>query len=307
MQPQTHLNEASRALAADIQAQFQAGLNILPDKPEENIANTLAALWHAAAGRPLSEINAESVPLQDLTAAQADDLKRMVAQRLEGVPLAHLTGRKQFLGVERLVDRGRYIPRKETELAARTVIDLLGDPLAGVARPVVLDLCTGIGTIALAVAQACPRAVAYGSDLLAESIANADRNAVHLGLRDRVHFLCGDMFKPPEAEDLLGKVDVVVSAPPYISSTKVRQLPAEIAGHEPEEAFNAGPFGLSIINELVARSPEFLRPGGYLVIEAGLGQAAYLKTRILKRTEYQGVAEISDENGDIRVVVARVR
>ena len=168
-----------------------------------------------------------------------------------------------------------------------------------------MDLCTGIGTLALAVAHNCRGARAFGSDLLQISVDNARLNASHLELADRVSFLCGDLFAPYDALDLENAVDVVLSAPPYISSAKVKTMPLEIAKFEPGAAFDGGPFGLSIFNELVATSPKYLRSGGYLAMEVGLGQGPFLKERILKNGNYRDVREVRDDDANVRVLVAQ--
>lgn len=301
------LNAASEALRSQLRQALANQLSILPDKSEETVDNTLAALWHAAAGNPMSETLASSTPLGNLDEAHVEKLKLLVERRLAGVPLAHLSRRKRFLDLEYVVNEGIYIPRIETELLGRTALGLLSERFADRSEVLVMDLCTGIGTLALAVAHHQSNVRAHASDLLPESIANANANAAHFGLVDRASFYCGDMFKPYESAGLQGRVSVVLSAPPYISAGKVKTLPSEIANHEPEAAFNAGPFGMSIFSELIASSPNYLHAGGYLAMEVGLGQGKFLKERILKNGSYQQVQEVNDEHGNVRVLVAQLK
>jgi release factor glutamine methyltransferase len=301
------LGAASQALWTRLLGQLEAHLSVLPDKSEENAGNTLAALWHTSAGRPMSETLAEVTPVGDLDGHAAMVVEGLVDQRIAGVPLAHLTGRKGFSGMELLVNAGRYIPRRETELLSATAREWLTAATPAGTPVIAMDLCTGLGTLALAIAHHLPNATVYGSDLLEESVANAKQNAIHLGLADRVTFVAGDLFHPYAPFGLEGRVDAVVSAPPYISSAKVKHLPAEIATFEPQEAFDAGPFGMSIFNELIATSPTFLRSGGVLALEVGLGQGPFLTTRIMRNPAFASVREVRDEAGNVRVLVATTR
>jgi len=223
-------------------------LSILPDKSEENPDNTLRALWHAAAGNNVSPVAATDLALPDLTAVQLTYLNELVAQRLAGVPLAHLTERQHFLGMEYIVNKGLYIPRKETELLASTAIDTIKSGYAKADKVTLIDLCTGIGTVALAVAHHCSNTRVFGSDIYTPAIEAALINATHFGLAERATFFNADLFSPFESLGLQGSVDIIVSAPPYISTAKVKHMAEEIAQPEPEEAFDDGPFGLSILN-----------------------------------------------------------
>lgn len=281
---------------------LQASLSILPDKSEENPDNTLRALWFAAAGQHLSPIVAMQHSLPDLSSAEWVVLADLVAQRLSGVPLAHLTGRQHFLGMEYIVNKGLYIPRKETELLARVAIETAKNNCESGSNITLIDLCTGIGTVALAVAHHCSNVNVLGSDIYTPAIEAAHINSAHFGLTQRAAFVNADLFTP--FESLQGEVDIIVSAPPYITSAKVKNMAEEIAQHEPEEAFDAGPFGLSIFNQLISMAPIYLRAGGFLIFECGLGQGEFLAKRISGNKSYASVEQVRDENGDVRVLKA---
>ena len=142
----------------------------------------------------------------------------------------------QFLNVEIEVGPGVLVPREETELLARTAIDLL----AALDAPLVIDMCCGSGNLALAIATARPGARVYASDLTAETVATARRNVERLGLTERVTIVQGDMFSGLADRDLLGRADLVVCNPPYISTTKLETESAHLLLNEPREAFDAG-------------------------------------------------------------------
>ena len=247
-----------KVLFQELLTAIESQLSILADKSEENAYNTLSALWHTASGNRVSPIKANKLELPYLEQNQINSLKKLIKIRLQGVPLAHLTERQDFMGLDYIVTKGLYIPRKETELLAGTAIGLLLKDYSDQSHVTVIDLCTGIGTIALAIAHYCENAIVLGSDIYKPAIEAAIINAKHFELENQVSFYNADMFEPFESRDLKNKVDIIVSAPPYISTLKVKQMAKEIADHEPSEAFDAGPFGLSIFNKLISISSDYL-------------------------------------------------
>jgi release factor glutamine methyltransferase len=280
-------------------------LIILPDKNEENADNTLRALWHLASGIRLSPILAENLDLPTLNSDQITLLKELVNIRLSGLPLAHITERQHFMGLDYILNKGLYIPRKETELLAKTGIDTIKNKFGIEYNVKVLDLCTGIGTVALAIANYCSNTFVYGSDIYEPAIEAANINAQRFQLETKSRFFHADLFEPFENLDLKKDTHLIVSAPPYISSIKVKQMASEIANHEPEEAFDAGPFGLSVFNQLISLAPEYLVDNGFLIFECGLGQGDFLVNRLSKNKQYDEITQIRDENGKGRVIRAK--
>lgn len=277
-------------------------LIILSDKEEENAHNTISALWHTAAGNPVSPIQAEKMELPQLLPSQISVLEGYIQSRLQGTPLAHLTERQNFMNLDFILNRNHYIPRKETELLARTAIDTISNNYTKKEKISVIDLCTGIGTVALAIAHYSENTFVFGSDIHKPAIDAAQINAKHFSLDHRVTFFNADMFDPFELLSLKNKVNLVVSAPPYISTAKVKNMASEIANHEPKEAFDGGPFGLSIFIILITIAPEYLIINGYLIMECGLGQGEFLADRIEANERYGSVVKIYDDNGNIRVL-----
>ncbi len=280
-------------------------LIVLQDKSEENPQNTLLALWHSAHGNKVSPIIAEKLELPILTLLQIVMLEESIENRLLGIPLAHLTERQHFMGLDFIVSKGLYIPRKETELLAKTAINTIETDIATEPNPIVIDLCSGIGTVALAIAHYCRNTTVYGSDIYEPAIDAAEINARHFFLDERATFFKADMFNLFESLSLKNKTNLIVSAPPYISSAKVKQMATEISDHEPQEAFDAGPYGLSIFSTLISIAPEYLCNNGYLLIECGLGQGEFLASRISKNEHYGDITQIKDENGNVRVIKAQ--
>lgn len=288
-------------------AELSRALTTLPDKPEETAEGTLAALWHAAAGQPLSVRRATGTALPELDAAGIARLIGLLALRIAGTPLAHLTGRQQFMGVEMLASAEALIPRAETELLGRTALALLQGILEERGEATVVDVCTGSGNLALALASHEPRARVRGADLSDDAVALARRNAAHLGLSGRVEFRCGDLLAPFESADFLDRVDLLVCNPPYISSGKVAGMAPEIIGHEPRLAFDGGPLGIRILQRLITQGPRYLRAGGWLAFEVGLGQGNGIRQRLEKQGGYAEIRTACDANGEVRVLAGRAR
>lgn len=284
---------------------IESKLSIIPDKREENVENTLRALWHTAAGNRVSAITATKMDLPFLSSSQLIFLNEMVDSRLHGIPLAHLTERQNFMGLDYILNRGHYIPRKETELLAKISIDSIIKEYFDKEKIIVLDLCSGIGTIGLAVAHYCKNVIVYGSDIYKPAIEAAKINTKNFGLESRTSFYQGDLFDSFEQLNLENRADLVICAPPYISSVKVKQMASEIADHEPSEAFDAGPFGLSVFNKLISIAPDYLHDNGYLIFECGLGQGEFLATRLNSNAKYSETTKICDHDGNIRVLKAK--
>ena len=259
---------------------FNTELKVLKDKPEETTPSTLNALWLAASGNPLSAQAAENVKLPDLNAEQTEDLLKLIERRFAGVPLAHLTGRQQFMGVELLAGPEALVPRKETELLAKTAIQYLNKVSSKRDTITVIDVCTGAGNLAISYAINEPKAKVYAADLSPEAISLAKRNAEYHNLESQVDFTESDLLAVYESPEFYNKVDLLTCNPPYISSGKVEVMDEEISSHEPSLAFDGGPFGIKILQRLMKEAPKYLRKGGCLMFELGLGQGELIIKRI---------------------------
>ena len=283
-------------------------LQTLPDKPEETVEATLRTLWHLAGGQALSVEASARVALTPLDAAGEARLDALIEQRLAGTPLAHLSGRQHFMGLEMLASKDALIPRAETELLGRGALKVMRQlaAAAGSGGVTVLDVCTGSGNLALALAHHELKARVFAADLSAEAVALAQRNAAHLGLASRVELRCGDLLEPFNQPAFHGQVDLLVCNPPYISSKKVDTLAGEIGGFEPRLAFDGGPLGIAILNRVIREAPLYLRPGGWLAVEVGLGQAIPMVKRMQGTGKYRRVDAIDNHLGEPRAVIAQV-
>lgn len=279
----------------------------LPDKPEETAEGVLCALWSTACGAPVSVARAAPSRLPQLDPSALERLRALIERKRAGVPLAHLTERQSFMGLELLTGPAALIPRKETEILGRAAlakIRCLAEH-AGEAR--VLDVCTGSGNLALAYAHYEPRARVYASDLSREAVELACRNAEHSALAGRVEFRVGDLLEPFEAPEFLRACDFVSCNPPYISTAKVKTLHPEISRFEPEAAFDGGVFGVAILAKLMRQAPRFLRPGGWLGFEVGHGQGQLLARQLSRNPDFAAVEPFADASGEVRAILARAR
>lgn len=279
-----------------------------PDKPEETPDSVLRALWFHAAGKPgsISRINGSALP--DLDRAGMDTLAGAIARKREGVPLAHITGRQEFLGLELLAGPDALIPRKETEILGKAAIEQLKRRAQSSGELLVVDVCTGCGNLALAYAHHEPKARVYAADLSEQAIELARRNARFTGLSERVAFAAGDLFAPfQDKAELIGKCDMVSCNPPYITSARVPKMGQEISAHEPRLAFDGGAMGVSILTRLFTEAPKLLKPGGVLCFEMGFGQGPVLEGRLRRQPWVENIHAHRDSSGAIRaLVVTRV-
>ena len=241
-----------------------------------------------------------------LTLDMQESLERFVEQRISGVPLAHLSGRQRFMGLELLAGPQALIPRRETELLARAAIDTLRNQvLAEQGQATVIDACTGCGNLTVAMAHADPRSQVFASDLSVDAVDLARRNVEHLCLGAQVELRVGDLLQPFDEPRFHRAVDIITCNPPYISTKKVETMPSEIIGFEPRLAFDGGALGVRLLQRLIREAPRHLREGGWLLVELGLGQGPAVMQRMSGTGGYTQVAGLADRDGQVRVVVAR--
>jgi release factor glutamine methyltransferase len=238
------------------------------------------------------------------TARAAGYFGQMVARRRSGEPLQYVLGRWGFRGLELFVDNRVLIPRPETEQVVSAALEELAR-LPG-AEPVIVDLGTGSGAIALSLAAEGKRGSVWGTDESPDAIAVARANLAGLGGRAaaRVRLVVGSWWSALP-EQVKGKVALAVANPPYVSSAEMARLPAEVAGWEPWSALEAGPTGLEDLAAVVAAAPEWLAPEGVLVMELAPHQAPEVE-RLARAAGFDDVEARLDLAGRLRVVVARL-
>ena len=243
-----------------LQDLFRHGASLLHDRPQAVLEAKVLLL--RAAG--LSEADFFASPALPLSPKTEAFFLRLVDRRLAGVPLAYLTGSKEFWSIPLRVSPSVLIPRPETEVLVEKVLEL-----SSRMDEVILDVGTGSGNIALALARELPRARIFAADVSARALGVARRNAARQKAR-QVDFVRSNLFWAFRKTGL--RFDFIVSNPPYIRRKDWEELPSEIRDFEPRLALLAGDSGLEVIERLVRRAGKFLKPGGYLIFEIGDGQ-----------------------------------
>ncbi len=238
--------------------------------------------------------------VEDVVATRLDAL---VTERATRVPLQHLTGTAPFRRLVLHVGPGVFVPRPETEQAVDHVLAALD----GIADPLVVDLCTGSGALALGVADEAPHAEVIGVELSDLALAWAARNVEATGLPVRLVAAdaTADPGTVPDLADVIGRVDVVVSNPPYVPVGMVPVEP-EVAEHDPSIALYGGSEdGLVIPVAVAAAAARLLRPGGLLVMEHAESQGESLPRALAATSSWEDVADHPDLAGRPRTTTAR--
>lgn len=248
-------------------------------------------LWHV--------LGEEPDPKDDVSASDRRTFDRLIHRRATGEPIPFIKGYTEFRGLDLLARPGVFVPRDSSE----NLVTQATRRLRGRARPVHVDLATGAGTIALAVANEVPEATVVGTDLSSDAIRLARKNAKRLGLGAR--FVTGDLFDGLP-RSLAGTVDVVTVHPPYVPMHELKDLPEEIREWEPEHTLtDRSRDGLGLIGRTAREAPDWLSRNGWLLMEVSPDRVAHVK-RVLGGEGFRDMQ--STKGGPIpltRVVVAR--
>lgn len=219
----------------------------------------------------------------------------LIERRATGEPVQYIVGEAEFYGLPFRVTRDVLIPRPETEHLVEKVIELA----AGFAAPRIVDVGTGSGAIAVALAANLPPAAIAATDVSAAALAIARENSTRNGVADRIRFFVGDLLAPVAGEQF----DLAVSNPPYVPEGDRDSLAVEVRGYEPAQALFAGVDGLAIYRRLISQAFAALAPGGFVVLEIGYGQQAAVRA-LLADAGFAQVAFAADLQGIPRVAFA---
>jgi release factor glutamine methyltransferase len=229
---------------------------------ERGVENArLEAEWLLAAATGLDRVGLYVNFEKPLSEAELAACRALVARRAKREPLQYILGSQEFCGLDFAVTPAVLIPRHDTEVLVAEAVSR-----AGTARSV-LDIGVGSGCIAVALARQLPAARVWGVEQSAAALALAQENAARLGVE--VTLFEGSLFEPFPGE----RFDLIVSNPPYIPSTDLDDLQPEVRDFEPRAALDGGPDGLAFYRRIVPAAPEYLNPGGWLMVEVGIDQA----------------------------------
>jgi release factor glutamine methyltransferase len=229
---------------------------------------------------------------EGLSTAEARSFGRALCQRCSGTPLQHLTGSQQFMDLELRVDPGVFVPRPETEVLVERSLETLD----GVAAPVVVDVGTGTGAVALAIKHLRPDARVLATDVSEAAVGLAMSNAARLGLE--IEVLNGALLEPVPVQ-LRGGLNLLVSNPPYVTSEEYADLPDEVRA----EPYSALVGGTELHGAIVDLAAVWLGPGGWLVVEIGARQGGDVAAMFEQRLF--AVEVLADLAGRDRVVRGR--
>jgi release factor glutamine methyltransferase len=290
----------------------------MPDRTPVRAVLARAAAALEIAGLPSPRVDAELLAAavlgigrgrlliaESLDQEQRIRYEELVARRASGVPLQHLTGTAAFRYLELVVGPGVFVPRPETE----SLVEWGLSALAGLSRPVVVDLCAGSGAIGLAVAAERPDAVVYlvERDPVALRYLKENVKVPQVTTSERPGgppaVVAGDATDPAVLADLDGTVDLVLTNPPYLPDGT--PLPADVAGGDPAAALYGGPDGLSVVRPLIRRIAVLLRPGGAVGLEHADTQGAELPALLAADGRFTAAADHPDLTGRPRFATAR--
>ena len=289
-------------------------MNASPTKASEVLTDAVARLKASTAidhwQRDREEIEADELlsyalgvdridPKEDVPAGVRRRFDRLIASRATGEPVQLITGQAVFRGLEIVARPGVFVPRDSTEYLAEQAIRRL----RGRRRPVAVDLATGGGTVALAIANEVRGTRVFGTDISLTAVRVARDNAERLHLR--ATFFKGDLFGGLPAE-LEGRVDVLTLHPPYVARDELRELPEEIRRFEPVHTLSdRSPDGLGLVGRAASEGPRWLKSGGWLLIEVSPDRSRSVAS-VLRRNGFGDVRSTMDRGFKVtRVLVGR--
>jgi len=236
-------------------------------------------------------------PEREMTSEEQAGYDDVIAQRSTGMPSQYITGHQEFWGLDFVVSPAVLIPRPETEHLVETVLELVG----GIPAPRIVDVGTGSGCIALALAHELKIAEVFAVDLSCDALEIARANAARLQLDGRVNFLRSDVL------DALASVhdfDFVVSNPPYVGENEADKVQRSVFEFEPRMAVFSGESGLDVIRPLIKQAHDALKPGGWLTIEIGYSMRDVV-LELLDLATWDDIRVVPDLQGIPRVIAAR--
>ena len=234
-----------------------------------------------------------------LSHAELLSARGLIMRRVGREPLQYILGTQEFCGLEFAVNQAVLIPRPETEL----LVEYAAQRIPVEQPATIIDVCTGSGCIAVAIAQLRPRARVIATDLSSPSLDVARQNATRHAVCERITWLEGDLLGALVRQRLEGTIDVIVSNPPYIAEDDWAILQPEVRLFEPRGALVAGPQGTELHERLLREAGRYLIPGGALIMEIGAGQARAMRRIVDRIPGYRFHRLVYDAAGLERVVI----
>ncbi|MDO8355255.1 MAG: peptide chain release factor N(5)-glutamine methyltransferase [Nitrospirota bacterium] len=257
------------------------------------------ALWMMAHVLHLSTHHVVTDRDRLLSSSELLAARSVITRRVSREPLQYILGTQEFCGLEFTVNPAVLIPRPETQL----LVEYVTQRICADRSATIVDVCTGSGCIAVAIARMRPHARVIATDLSGPALNVARQNAIRLGVSERITWLEGDLLGPLVEQELEGQVDVIVSNPPYIPELDWATLQSEVRLFEPRGALVAGPQGTELHERLLQESGRYLSLGGAVIMEIGAGQARAMRRIVEQMPGYRFHRLVLDEAGLERVVI----
>ena len=269
---------------------------------QSGIENVLQeARWLVAAALGVQQHELISRAEQPISAEKQAHAEALISRRMAREPIQYILETQEFCGLDFRVTSSVLIPRPETELLVQESFR----EGAFAEGAVLVDVGTGSGCIAVTLASILPGAKILALDCSEEAMAVAKNNAERHDVSDTITFMVGDLLSPLRKANLEGKVDAILSNPPYIAEAVWAGLQPEVKDFEPRLALVAGPRGTEFHDRLLQDAREFLVPGGLLVMELGQGQDAPVRQAAEQIGGYTGIQTVKDEAGIERIIILR--
>ena len=232
------------------------------------------------------------------------DIETVVRKRELGIPIEHILGKACFMGRSFRCSPDTFLPTEQSGLLIEAARTLLQERASAEKGPLVLDIGTGCGNLAITLALTSASVRVFASDISPAAIEIARTNVSRYGLDHRVFLLAGDLLSPFQEGGYEGTIDMILCNPPYIPTRSIGKLPRELAEHGPRVAFDGGPFGIDLYRRLIKEAPALLKPGGILLFEIGEMQERLI-TRILEDQGGYGDIVFYNHGEKVRAMSAR--
>ena len=279
---------------------YREAIEKLSSSEISNSTNEVAWILEYAVG--LTRLMIHTSPGQSVSEDDRQRAWECVERRATGEPLQHILGTQEFWGMDFIVSRNVLIPRPETELLVRAMLSRLPSQ----SSPIIVDVGTGSGCLAIALSAEIPNAIVLALDCSLMAIDIARHNACYHGKDDHVKFCVSDLLAPLLSANLVGKVTAIVANLPYIREEEMSTLSREVRDFEPKMALAGGPDGLVLYRRLLPEAAKILVPQGHVVLEVGQGQARCLSEEVSFGRSF-GVNEIIPDSIGIQRVVCLER
>ena len=241
---------------------------------------------------------------QPLSEQEVEGYRALIRRRLNREPVQYITGTQEFWSMEFIVNPWVLIPRPETEVLLEQAVSLGKESTTLHEEGVnLLDLCTGCGALAVALAREYDKALIWATDLSEEALGVARRNAERLGVRDRIEFRCGDLFMPFAGQP--ARFSLILSNPPYISAEAFKTLSPEVRDHEPRTALDGREQGMYYITRILREAAGYLVSGGWILMEMDPEQTPKAIQVIEETGQFSEHRRIEDYSRRYRMVMAR--